>query len=105
MVGSDADQDIPPGCPLVHEDTGLLREIHSGLAVNTSVLKELQQHARTTNGKLADVVIEQTAIRRDQDTLKGAATALRWIFAATLAVITLGATIAGIVLTIVATGG
>ena len=51
-----------------------------------------------TNGSVAD-------IRRDQYKLDGAVSVFKWLFAATLSIMTIGVGVAGIVLAIVSRGG
>ena len=87
------------------ESNGLILEMHGDIKVIREKVTELEKHQRETNGRLGSLE------RRDDEhalavaRVDGAIAFGRWVLGITLAVMSVGAAVAGVILGYVAKGG
>lgn len=77
------------------EVTDVIMEMHGNVQVLLSQVKAIEQHAREVNGSVAE-------LKKETLRAEGALAAMRWMITTTLGLVGVGATVAGVVLAIVA---
>ena len=76
---------------------GLVRDLHGDVQAQGAILKRVEDRLTKQNGTVAD-------IREEQLVQRGAMGALRWMVTLTIAMVSAGAAVAGVVLAILARG-